>query len=61
MEGQYFIQLWTAHLILEYGRPDEELKKRCLDEIKKYANSSFLPEVEGQEQQWLKIYGDNNS
>ncbi len=30
MEGQYLIQLWAAHLILEYGTPTEILKQKCL-------------------------------
>lgn len=25
MEGQYLIPLWTAHLILEYGKPTNQL------------------------------------
>jgi hypothetical protein len=41
MEGQYFIQLWTAHLFLKYGQHNEELKRRSLDEIEKYADRSF--------------------
>ena len=45
MEGQYFIQLWTAHLFLEYGQPNEELKRRSLDEIEKYADSTLSPKI----------------
>lgn len=60
MEGQYFIQLWTAHLILEYGQPNEDLKKRCIDEITSYSTSSHSPNVAKQEQEWLRIYGNNN-
>ena len=56
MEGHYFIQLWTAHLILEYGQPTEELKMMCLDEIKKYANSTLSPDVALMEKQWLEKY-----
>jgi len=57
MEGQYFIQLWTAHLILEYGQPNEELKKRCFDEIEKYADNDLSPKVADQEKEWLITYG----
>ena len=42
MEGQYFIQLWTAHLFLKYGQHNEELKRRSLDEIEKYADSTLF-------------------
>jgi len=61
MEGQYFIQLWTAHLILEYGHPDLELKNRCLDEIIKYADNSLAPRVATQEKQWLESYFNPNA
>jgi hypothetical protein len=60
MEGQYLIQLWTAHLILEYGHPNEQLKNKCIDEIKKYADSSLLPEVSEQERRWLETYKNSN-
>jgi hypothetical protein len=56
MEGQYFIQLWTAHLILEYGNPDEKLKELCLNEIKNYSDNPLAPEVAIQEEKWLKEY-----
>ncbi|MBK0384526.1 hypothetical protein I5M32_16310 [Pedobacter sp. SD-b] len=56
MEGQYFVQLWTAHLIIEFGKPNKELKKRCLEEIEKYSESTLSPEVAIQEKNWLKNY-----
>jgi hypothetical protein len=36
-EGSYHVQLWTAHLILDFGQPDLKLEQLCLDEIKKYS------------------------
>jgi hypothetical protein len=59
MEGQYFIQLWTAHLILEFGNPDEKLKELCLDEIEKYSDNPLAPEVAIHEKKWLKEYYEN--
>lgn len=53
MEGQYFIQLWAAHLILEYGSPTEDLKIRSISVIKKYSNNPLAPEVAKEERQWI--------
>jgi hypothetical protein len=61
MEGQYFIQLWTAHLILEYGQPDLKLKKRCLDEIINYTDNPLAPDVSIQEKKWLESYFNSNA
>jgi len=54
--GHYFIQLWTAHLILEYGRPDSQLRDQCLEEIKRYATHPLQKEVAEQETKWLDNY-----
>ena len=59
-EGHYFVQLWTAHLILEYGQPDTKLKKLCLDQILKYTNNPLAPEVAIQEKMWLDNYLKTN-
>ncbi|HMJ47424.1 MAG TPA: hypothetical protein VK498_08840 [Ferruginibacter sp.] len=56
MEGQYLIQLWAAHLILEYGNPTEALKQKCLLEIEKYSDNPLAPKVAVQEAAWLKSY-----
>ncbi len=56
MEGQYLVQLWTAHFILEYGTPDKELTKACLKEIENYSQIERLPEVATQERDWLNQY-----
>ncbi|HEX2536459.1 MAG TPA: hypothetical protein VHK69_22105 [Chitinophagaceae bacterium] len=61
MEGHYYVQLWTAHLIVEYGQPDSILKQRCLDEITKYAHHSPDRAVSAQEQAWLEAYGRTNT
>lgn len=56
MEGHYLVQLWTAHLILEYGQPDGKLKQLCLDEIIKYSDNPLAPDVAIQEKKWLDNY-----
>jgi hypothetical protein len=56
MEGQYFVQLWAAHMLLEYGSPSKYLTTKCLDEIKKYSNSTLNSEVAAQETLWLKNF-----
>src|SRR5688572_22862385 len=40
-EPHYFIPLWTAHLILEFGGPEASLRARCLEEIRAYSESSL--------------------
>ncbi len=60
MEGQYLIQLWAAHLVLEYGKPTEKLKQKCLEEIRKYSKSTLAPKIAEQETNWLEAYGDKN-
>ena len=44
-EGQYFIALWAAHLILEYGDANQELKVASLEIIEKYSHNSLAPDV----------------
>ena len=60
MEGQYFIQLWTAHLILDFCKPNQRTKDICLSEIRKYSNSTLDPAVAEQEKEWLKNYEKNS-
>ena len=59
MESQYLVQLWTAHLILEYGNPNDELKKACLNEIEKYSTTPLDIELAKQEMLWLENYNGN--
>lgn len=56
MEYQYLVQLWTAHLILEYGNPDSELIKDCLDEIENYSTTPLDTALAIQEKNWLNNY-----
>ncbi|HVU55805.1 MAG TPA: hypothetical protein VHD83_12165 [Puia sp.] len=53
-EGQYFIQLWAAHLVLEYGIPDRELMLSALNLIKNYSDNPLAQEVALEERKWLE-------
>jgi hypothetical protein len=53
-EGQYFVALWTAHLIIEYGKPDELLKTDALAVIRKYSDNPLAPDVANEEKLWLE-------
>lgn len=50
----YFIELWTAHIIFEYGNPDPDLKAQCIEIIKEYSDNPLSPEVSIEEREWLK-------
>ena len=41
-ESRYQIRLWAAYLILEYGRPEDELKLKCKGIIEAYLQSDDL-------------------
>jgi hypothetical protein len=56
MEGQYAVDLWTAHLILEYGNPDDALRKRCIEIITRYSTTPLDNVLAGEEAQWLERY-----
>src|SRR5687768_13111059 len=45
IEGQYFINLWAAHLMLEYGKLNESQKEECLEIIGRYTNNPLAPEA----------------
>ena len=53
MEAQYLVNLWTAHLILEFGAPDDNLIDTCIDIIKEYSEGSLDQQVTSQEKKWL--------
>jgi hypothetical protein len=56
MEGQYFINLWAAHLMLEYGKPNKSQKEQCLEIIKRYTDNPLAPEAAIEEKIWLENY-----
>jgi hypothetical protein len=53
-EGQYFVALWTAHMLLEYGTPNYGLTIAALKIIKEYSENPLAPDVAEEEKQWLK-------
>ena len=53
-EGQYYIELWTAHLLLEYGHANQNLVLYSIEVIKKYAENSINEKVSIEEAYWLK-------
>lgn len=53
MEYQYLVNLWTAHLFLEYGNLEDKIKNQSLKIIRRYANSSLNPQLAKEEQIWL--------
>jgi len=55
IEGQYLISLWTAHLLLEYGKPNKELTAAAIKIIENYSDNPLSPEVAKEEREWLKI------
>jgi hypothetical protein len=60
MEGQYYIDLWTAHLLFEYGQPNINLKNRCLEIIKQYASyevvENGVASPNNYETNWLHLH-----
>jgi hypothetical protein len=52
-DGQYFIQLWVAHLVIKYGNPSSFWKNQALDIIRDYSDNPLAPEVAAEERRWL--------
>lgn len=61
-ESQYLVNLWTAHLIIEYGLADKSLTNKCLTIIKDYSTTPLNETLAKEETIWLhnyiKINGD---
>lgn len=53
-EGQYFIPLWAAHLLIEYGSLTKSSFFQSIEIISEYASSPLAPEVAYQEKEWLR-------
>ena len=56
MEERYFINLWAAHLMLEFGQPNESQKEHCLEIIRRYSDNPLAPEAAIEEKIWLDNY-----
>ena len=55
LEGEYFVFLWVAHMLLEYGKPNNELIDICLKVIENHSTNLLEKEVAMEEEEWLKI------
>ena len=55
-KSQYFVDLWSAHMVLEHGQPEDDLKKRSTDVVRKYARGCMNPEVIAEEKTWLATH-----
>lgn len=54
MEGQYLVQLWTAHFLL-LNITNDKIKIASINMIKEYTNNPLTREVAKKENEWLKI------
>lgn len=57
MEVQYLIDLWAAHMLLEYGAPDISIKSVSLRIIKRYSGSTMAMNIAEEEKHWILING----
>jgi hypothetical protein len=55
-EGQYLIALWAAHMMVEYGSPEKELRTQAHNVIKQYTNNPLEPTIAEQERDWIETY-----
>ena len=58
-EGQYFVALWAAHLMLEYGNPNPDLIGVALRIIESYSDNPLAKDVSEEERQWLEVNRSN--
>ena len=55
-EGQFFVDLWTAHIILDYSKADQVLKIESIEMVRLYAEKSPNDLILKEESIWLKSY-----
>jgi len=55
-ESQYFIELWTAHIIFEHGDSNANLKEQSVKIIKKYSNSTLNIKIADEEKTWINKF-----
>ena len=60
-EHQYNVNLWVAHLIIEYGQPDDQMKKEALKIIERHTETPIDKELAKEEKEWLAIYNNHIS
>ncbi|HWK02447.1 MAG TPA: hypothetical protein VNS58_02370 [Puia sp.] len=54
-DGQYFINLWAAHLVIEYGNPSIFWRDKALEIIIRYSGNPLAPEVALEEKKWIEL------
>jgi hypothetical protein len=54
-DGQYFINLWAAHLVIEYGNPSNYWRDKALEIIIRYSDNPLAPEVAEEEKKWIEL------
>ena len=52
-ESQYRVNLWTAHLILEYGSSSEIIKRGAIEIIELYSTTPLNIDLANEEKEWL--------
>ncbi|WP_269223170.1 hypothetical protein [Flavobacterium sp. IMCC34518] len=52
-ESQYTVNLWTAHLILEYGNSSEIIKQEAIEIIERYSTTPLNVSLANEEKEWL--------
>lgn len=52
-EYQYLVDLWTAHIIIDYGNPSKKLKEEAIEIIKLYSTTPLNEELAKEEKKWL--------
>ncbi len=54
-EGRYYVKIWSAYLILEYGNPGEDLKASCIETIQSTI-TQFQNELSAQQKDFFNTY-----
>ncbi|GGZ35337.1 hypothetical protein GCM10007049_30950 [Echinicola pacifica] len=54
-EHNYFTNLWTSHLLIEYFKVSKEIKSSCLEIIVRYSEGRLNPKVAREERDWLEM------
>lgn len=55
-EYQYNVNLWTAHLIIDYGKPNRIIIDQALEIIERYSETPLDEELALEEKKWLNNY-----
>ncbi len=55
-ESQYLVNLWAAHLLIEFGNPTEKDRLSSLKIISRYSKTPLNPELAEEETKWLNNY-----